>query len=215
MRTPPKGGTYGMGWRIDEREDGLPTISHNGELLTYNSTQTLIPGSGYGIAVVTNTSMWEDDSGLITEGLVELAEGRTPQALSPFSRTADPVLAILTLLSAGLGVLGVRRSRRWAQRRAARPSWRGVLRLVPYAVPIAFFVTLPDLLGLLMNGRAGTLAQVTYVWPALFIWAASGALAGAAVIVTRVYRWFRVRRPASHRPDDLRMAQTGPAANPA
>ena len=34
--------------------------------------------------------------------------------------------------------------------------------------------------------RAGTLEQITYVWPALYIWAATTALAALVVIIARL-----------------------------
>ncbi|WP_214417127.1 serine hydrolase domain-containing protein [Sphaerisporangium fuscum] len=194
MRTPPKGGNYAMGWSTYKPENEPVRIQHTGELLTHNSMQVLLPDSGYGIAVVANTAMISgDDSNHLAEGLVELAEGRTPEATTPFTTTADPVLAVLTLLALALGVLGVLRSRKWAVRRAGRPLWRAVLRLLPQAVLVAAFVMLPDLLGFLMNGRKGTLDQVTYAWLALYVWFAAMALAGLAVIATRGFHLLRLR----------------------
>ncbi|MEV4807775.1 hypothetical protein AB0K18_47945 [Nonomuraea sp. NPDC049421] len=54
--------------------------------------------------------------------------------------TADPWLAGLSVLNLGLGVLGVSRARRWARRRAGRAGWRALVRLVPYAMPVALYV---------------------------------------------------------------------------
>lgn len=174
-----------MGWSAYKPEHGPARLQHSGWLLTHNAMQTLIPATGYGIAVVANTGMsLEDDSALIAEGLVELSEGRTPAPSAPFTMTADPVLAVLTLLSLVLGVRGVIRARGWAGRRSGRRLWRGVLRLVPYGVPVVLFLTLPDLFGLLLN-RRGTLEQVTYAWFALYVWLATAALASVAVVVAR------------------------------
>ncbi|MFD7919917.1 serine hydrolase domain-containing protein [Streptomyces sp. NPDC059740] len=196
--TPPKvpGDTdYAMGWSYDRQDDGFEEIQHTGELLTHNSMATLLPDAGVGIAVVTDTGMISgDDAPQITQGLVELARGRAAEVAEPFSMTADRVLAALTLLSACLGLLGVLRARRWARRVAARPWWRGLLRVLPQALPILFLSQLATLMGLLMN-RVGTLTQVAYAWPALVVLAAVGALASAAVVIARAFAVFsRLRR---------------------
>ncbi|MEU7986626.1 serine hydrolase domain-containing protein [Streptosporangium canum] len=194
MQAPTKGSSYGMGWSTSEPEQGPVRIQHTGWLLTHNAMQTLLPGGGYGIAVVTNTGMSpEDDSALITQGLVDLTEGKTPEPAAPFTMTADLVLAALTFLALALGVLGVLRARTWAGRTTGRPLWRVVLRLVPYTLPIAIFAMIADLFGLLLN-RAGTMDQITYVWPALYVWLGTTALAGAAVIMVRGFHTIRARR---------------------
>ncbi|GAA3147218.1 serine hydrolase domain-containing protein [Nonomuraea roseoviolacea] len=189
------GSTYGMGWQAGKTAGGAPELQHTGWLLTHNSAQTLLPQSGYGIAVVTDTGMISgDDALLITDGLIDIIEGRPDAGAAPFTMSADPWLAGLSLLNLGLGVLGVLRARRWARRRAGRPVWRLIARLVPYVLPIALFAGLADLIGLLMN-RVGTMEMITYVWFALYVWAATAALAATAVIVARTVHTVRARRP--------------------
>ncbi|MFC4592437.1 serine hydrolase domain-containing protein [Sphaerisporangium corydalis] len=194
------GSTYGMGWDTGRTAGGAPQVRHTGWLLTHNSEQTLLPTSGYGMAVVTNTGMISgDDAVIITDGLIDILEGRPDAGAVPFTTTADPWLAGLTLLNLGLGVLGVCRARRWARRRAARPAWRLIVRLVPYALPVALYTGLADLFGFLMR-REGTLDQVTYVWLALYIWAGTGALAAAAVVVSRLVNTVLIRRSGTAPP---------------
>ncbi|GAB1819822.1 serine hydrolase domain-containing protein [Herbidospora sp. RD11066] len=181
------GSDYAMGWKTGKTAGGAPQIRHTGWLLTHNSAQTLLPASGYGIAVVTNTGMISgDDSMIITDALVDLLEGRPDEGAVPFSTTVDPWLAALTLLNLGLGVLGVLRARRWA----GRSLWR----LIPYALPIAFFAGLAHVMGFLLN-RVGTMDQITYGWLALYVWAATGALAAAAVVVARLVHTSSLGRP--------------------
>ncbi|MFD8119592.1 serine hydrolase domain-containing protein [Streptomyces albidoflavus] len=192
-RTPPPGRTYAMGWNRREEKGQPLRTEHTGSLFTHNSMATLLPASGVGIAVVTNTGMVSgDDAPLLVDGLVDLAEGRTPADRAPFTDTADPVLGVLSLLALGLAVRGVLRAGGWARR-----PWRGLLRpavrLAPYLLPGLLFLGLADLFGLLM-GRAGTLAQITYVWPALFLWSATTALAATAVLAARCLALLRVRR---------------------
>jgi CubicO group peptidase (beta-lactamase class C family) len=127
------GSTYGMGWTTGKTPGGAPQLRHTGWLLTHNSAQTVLPAAGYGIAVVTNTGMISgDDAVIITDGLIDLVEGRPDATAVPFTMTADPWLAALTLLNLGLGCVGVYRARRWARRRAGRALWRLIVRLLPH-----------------------------------------------------------------------------------
>ncbi|MGI5162130.1 serine hydrolase domain-containing protein [Microbispora sp. CA-102843] len=190
------GSTYGMGWSAERTAGGAPMLRHTGWLLTHNSAQTLLPESGWGIAVVTNTGMISgDDALIISDGLIDMIEGRPEAGAVPFTTKADPWLGGLSLLNLGLGVAGVLRSRRWAGRRAHRPAWRVIARLVPYALPVALYLGLAELAGVLLN-RVGTLDQLTYVWLALYVWAATGALAAVAVVAARLVHAVRFRRRA-------------------
>jgi hypothetical protein len=194
--TTPAGTDYAMGW-TRYRHDGVEEIRHNGQLLTHNAMATLLPASGVGIAVVTNTGLVAgDDAAQISQGLVDLARGRSPEVVKPFSMTADWFLAAVTVPAAGLGVRGVLRAPRWAGRAARRPWWRTALRLTPQLLPILFLVELATLVGLSM-GRVGTLWQAAYAWPALVVCAAAGALASTAVLLARGVTLFRhrARRP--------------------
>ncbi|GDY58794.1 hypothetical protein SVIO_094170 [Streptomyces violaceusniger] len=127
------------------------------------------------------------------DGLVDLAQGKSPAVRTPFTMKADYVLAALTLLAIALGVLGAVRAPRWARRTADRPLWRVVPRMLPCAIPIILFAQLTDLIGLFMN-REGTLAQLVYIWPALVIWSATAALAATVVITARSLAVLRTRR---------------------
>ncbi|GAA2622594.1 serine hydrolase domain-containing protein [Streptomyces axinellae] len=198
MHTPTKGEEYAMGWRRSGPPGARPVrIEHTGQLLTHNAIQVLLPGSGVGIAVVTNTGMVSgDDAVQIADGLVALAQGKDPAVSAPFTMRADWVLAAVTLLALGLGLMGVLRARRWAGRRQARSPWLTGLRLLPYALPVALAFGLADLVGLSMR-RSGTFAQVTYVWPALVACVLAGALAAGAVMLVRgawLIRIYRQRR---------------------
>ncbi|CAM5449161.1 serine hydrolase [Streptomyces spiroverticillatus] len=194
MHTPPRtpsGTAYAMGWT--RSEEGPREIRHTGQLLTHNAAQTLLPDSRTGIAVVTNTGMISgDDATLLAQGLADLARGNSPSDSTPFTLQADYVLAALTLLSLALGAKGVVRARRWAVRAAGRPWWRTALRTLPHVLPIGLFLLLGDLAGLLTR-RGGDLAMVSYVWPALFVWAAVSAAASAAVLVARAAQAVRTR----------------------
>ncbi|MEO3753693.1 serine hydrolase domain-containing protein [Streptomyces sp. B6B3] len=194
MHTPPEGREYAMGWSVSPSGEEPRRIQHTGQLLTQNSIQTLLPDSGIGIAITTNTAMVSgDDAAVMLEGLIDLAEGRSPSVGTPFSMRADYVLAALTLLALALGTLGVVRASRWARRTADRPLWRAALRTLPHLLPLLLFVELTSLVGLLTN-RQGTLAQLMYIWPALVILTGTAALASTALVTARTLAVLHVRR---------------------
>lgn len=204
------GTPYGMGWSTGKTAAGAPRLQHTGWLLTHNSAQTLLPTSGYGIAVVTNTGMISgDDAVIITDGLIDIVEGRPDAAAAPFTMTADPWLGGLTLLNLGLGFVGVHRARRWARRRTDHATWRLIVRLLPYALPIALFAGLAGLIGFLL-GRVGTLDQITYVWLALYVWAGTAALAAAATVVARLVHTVLSRPHHRNPPQYATARQTNP-----
>ena len=205
----PRDSDYAMGWS-ERSGEGPRRIQHSGQLLTHNSMATLLPGSGTGIAVVTNTGMISgDDAAQITDGLTALSQGERAEVAPPFSMTADWVLAGLTVLSLALGALGTVRAGRWARRLAGRPWWRLALRVLPYGLPMLLLAQLASLFGLLM-GRAGTLGQVAYAWPALVVCTGAGALAAAAVLAARFTAVVRIRRGEGGRTLSADAAQTSP-----
>ncbi|MFI9510065.1 serine hydrolase domain-containing protein [Nocardia sp. NPDC052566] len=195
MHTPAEPDDYGMGWRREQTGGGPVRISHKGDWFTYTAEQTLLPESGYGIAVIANTGLaLEDDPAVIGRGLVALSEGATPQIRYPIGVYADWALAVATLGTLGVGVLALVRSRRWADRRYGRRYRLIALRQLPYLAPIPILVLLPHLAGLVFAGRSGTFTQVTYVWPALVIWLLVAALSGTTVLATRGIRLARLHR---------------------
>ncbi|MCX5205596.1 beta-lactamase family protein [Streptomyces sp. NBC_00237] len=196
LHTPPRtpeGTSYAMGW-TQETGEGPREIRHTGQLLTHNAAQILLPDSLTGIAVVTNTGMISgDDATLLAQGIADLARGDSPGSDVPFTLQADYVLAALTALSLALGTTGVVRARRWARLTATRPWWRTALRTLPHTLPIASFLFVGDLAGLLTR-RGADLAMISYVWPALFLWLATSAAASAAVLAARAFRTVRAVR---------------------
>ncbi|MBB5081517.1 hypothetical protein [Nonomuraea endophytica] len=67
-------------------------------------------------------------------------------------------------------------------------------RAAPYLLPIALFVYLPDLIGVVTN-RAGDMGMITNVWPGLFVWTAA-VLAAVTTILTRLITRGRLRPQA-------------------
>ncbi|MDF2709483.1 MAG: class beta-lactamase-related serine hydrolase [Nonomuraea muscovyensis] len=183
MHAPSEVHAYGMGWGIDDETERL---GHSGNLFTYTAVQVIVPGTGYGFAVMTNSAALHDDTFDIATGLAELSEGRTPEAPGGGRQLFELALGAVTLGAAGLGVLGVLRSRHWAARRAGRPRWRAGARLVPVLLPVGVLAAYPDLLSFLMNGRTVTWEQLTYFPAPMTITVAVAAAAGALTAGFRV-----------------------------
>jgi CubicO group peptidase (beta-lactamase class C family) len=182
MHAPSAVSDYGMGWG-EETVDGRTLLVHSGNLFTYTAVEAIDPNTGYGYAVLFNSASLQDDTYDVLLGLVALSEGRTPAAPGGGRQAIESTLGLAALAAAGLGTLGVLRSRRWARRRAGR-----ALRLIPVLLPVAALLTYPRWVSLLMNGRTVTWSQLTYFAAPLTITLGVAALAGAATTVSRLAR---------------------------
>ncbi|WP_433224413.1 serine hydrolase domain-containing protein [Microtetraspora malaysiensis] len=189
---------YGMGWGR-ETVDGADLLVHSGNLFTYTAVEAIAPDTGYGFAVMTNSAGLYDDVYDVLTGLVAMSRGRTPEVPGGGRQQAELVLGLIALAAAGLGVLGVLRSRRWAGRRAGSPAWRVGLRLVPALLPVLLFALYRDLISFLMNGRTVTWEQLTYSAAPMTITFAVAAAAGVATVVTRLLRLRESRSVVSSR----------------
>jgi CubicO group peptidase (beta-lactamase class C family) len=187
VHEPPPGSGYAMGWG-PVTVDGHTLLVHSGNLFTYNAVQAVDPATGYGFAVLTNSAALYDDTYDILLGLVALTDGRKPGAPGGQRQVTELVLALVALLAVGLGILGVWRSGRWARRRAGRAWWWTALRLFVTVLPVAVFLTCPQWVSFLMNGRAVTWAQMTYFPAPLTMTLAVCAAAGLATATTRLVR---------------------------
>ncbi|MEV6521587.1 serine hydrolase domain-containing protein [Longispora sp. NPDC051575] len=195
MHTPPAGSRYAMGWSVPDA-GGPPRIEHGGNLFTATSSVTLLPASGYGFAVLSNSAGLADDAYPVVEGLIALSEGRAPGSYTAVLPIVDAVLAGLAALTVLLGVLGVRRARRWAGRRAGRAGWRTVARTLPVLVPVALLAGYLPIVEFVLGGRTATWAQVAYASPALLVLLVLGAVAGLVTAAVRTVRVLRNRTVA-------------------
>ncbi|MEV4107883.1 serine hydrolase domain-containing protein [Nonomuraea sp. NPDC049695] len=184
LRTPSQANReYALGWTLGRTPHGTPFIEHGGDLFTSTADQLLMPGSGYGVAVMANTGMTYADAGALMEGLVALIEGDTPKVPSaPQYLPTDILFLLLTLVTIGLAVRGAAGSRRWAARRT---GWQR-LRLVPYLVPLALCLSAAPIFRVLARGSDIMWIQVVYLYPAFMIWLVVAAIAGTAVVVARL-----------------------------
>lgn len=198
MHTPGPGTgehRYAMGWQAERDGTGRTRLVHSGNLFTYYAAQAVVPSTGYGVAVMVNGAGLQDASWAALEGLLALAEGRTPPAPGHAETIAQLGLAALTLAALALGVLGVLRAGWWARRarrrwRGApvwRAVWRAVPRLVPALVPVAVFAAYPELLSAISAGRQVTWWQLTYFAAPLTVALAAAALAGLGTFGARLW----------------------------
>ncbi|MEV8514623.1 serine hydrolase domain-containing protein [Dactylosporangium sp. NPDC051484] len=186
---------YGMGWGR-ETMDGTSLLVHSGNLFTYTAVEAIVPGTGYGFAVMTNSASLYDDAYEILAGLVAISQGRTPTVPGGWRQRIELTLGLVAFVAAMLGGLGVVRSRRWANRRTGSPAWRIGLRLAPGLLPLPLFAGCPTLISFLMNGRTVTWEQLTYFAAPLTF---AVAVAAAAGTVTTVLRLLGLRSIASTR----------------
>ncbi|SDH91310.1 CubicO group peptidase, beta-lactamase class C family [Sinosporangium album] len=191
MHAPSAVHDYAMGWS-EETLHGTPLLVHSGNLFTYSAVQAIAPGTGYGFAVMTNGTALQDDTYTVLGGLVALSQGVTPEKPGGGRQQIELTLGLITAVSAGLGILGVARSRRWAATYGTRRAWRIAVRLSPALAPLPVLAAYPDLISFLMNGRTVTWEQLTY-YPALTITLGVMAAAGAATAASRLFRLRSVR----------------------
>ncbi|MEV0651153.1 serine hydrolase domain-containing protein [Phytomonospora sp. NPDC050363] len=178
---------YAMGWGVEQPGDGGPArLAHAGNLFTYTANQVIIPETGYGFAVMTPSSALYDESYDVLTGLVDMSQGRAAGEVGTLW-TVELGIGVAVLAAIGLGVLGVVRARRWAQRRSGHPVWRFALRLSPLALPVLLLAAYPSLVALLYR-RDITWEQCWYRAPSVLILLVAGAAAGVAVITARVAR---------------------------
>ena len=193
MHTSSTVDDYAMGWIPDRGPDGLERLVHPGNLFTYSAVQAVVPATGHGFAVLANSASLHDETYDVLNGLIALSQGRDPEPAGGGRQSFELVLGLIALAATGLGVLGVRRSARWARRRTGTPAWRVAPRFVPLLVPVALLAAYPDLTSILMNGRTVTWAQLTYFPLPLTITVVAAALAGLATATARLLRLLRLR----------------------
>ncbi|MFF3440643.1 serine hydrolase domain-containing protein [Streptosporangium sp. NPDC002721] len=123
MHTPSAARGYGMGWG-EESVDGTRLLVHSGNLFTYTAVEAIAPDTGYGFAVMTNSAALHDDTYDVLLGLLAMSRGGTPDVPGGGRQEFELALGVIALAAAGLGALGVLRSRRWASRVAHRARVR-------------------------------------------------------------------------------------------
>lgn len=181
----PNAGTYGLGWQLTTTADPK-RVGHGGSLLRYSAREDLVPSSGYATVVLLDsfTPIHQHQFDIST-GLIDISEGEDPKLGFPLATVVDLCLGAITFLVVALGILGVRRSTKWSQKRAGHPWWRRILRLLPQAIMLV--LALSVFIGLTLGqGNPATPLDVFGVWPALMVLIAAAGLVGLVLIVSRL-----------------------------
>ena len=146
-RPSAPGGEYGLGWFSEDLPGGGRKVYHGGTAWTFTSQQVLLPDSGYGIVVLSNSRpAYVDDLQGITDGLVTMAEGGKPAGAQRYRLISEAVAVTLTLATLGGYAVLVLRAQRWACRRRQRRTWTVPLRLLPYVMIGAATAAFPSLM---------------------------------------------------------------------
>ncbi|MEU6859331.1 serine hydrolase domain-containing protein [Glycomyces sp. NPDC046736] len=182
---------YGLGWDTYE-VDGTPQTVHTGSTFTYTAEIRLLPESGYGFAVMSNSRQpLEAETEAIMEGLIALSQGDSYETALPLAFILDMVLTATALLGIGLLIRRVFKAGSWAERRARAPRWRIGLTALPTFALAALLLLLPFLLSAL-SARDVTWTLVWHLIPTLPASLAILVACGIAGSVIRL-RALRVR----------------------
>ncbi|GGD91825.1 serine hydrolase domain-containing protein [Paenibacillus nasutitermitis] len=178
---------YGLGWSFSSSDIKPQRIQHSGALSSYQGQQSILPSSGYAVAVMLNsfTTTFEHAYEM-SSGIIQLTEGQAPAMKASVPTIIDYSLGFLTLLYISLGIRGILRSKKWSDRRQHHSALRYYLRLIPQLILIAGIGWLMFIVPELQNNSTTTL-DVFRLWPALAILLAIVFLCAACLTGMRVY----------------------------
>ncbi|MGW5456249.1 serine hydrolase domain-containing protein [Nocardia sp. NPDC003979] len=182
-------GHYALGWDNPDSPTGRRQVSHSGSSFTSTANMVLLPGSGYGIGLLSNSRMpLEADAEAIMEDLIALTRGASPGGY----RLPLAFIAELGVLAAAVSIVvgggrKARKARDWAAQRKTMASHpRVVLGLATYLVPLPTFVFLPRILELVTGGRTVTFLLLSHVWPTFLAAVSATAAVGVVIVAARV-----------------------------
>jgi CubicO group peptidase (beta-lactamase class C family) len=181
-------GHYGLGWDNPEPYGGPRQVTHNGSSFTSTANMVLLPASGYGIALLSNSRMpLESDAEAVMEDLIALTEGSPGRgARFPLAFAADLTVLAVGVSIAVVGGWNARNAHQWARRHAILPPWRIALRLVGCLVPLPALAFLPRLLELVTGDRGVTFLLLSHLWPTFLTAVGAAAVTGMVVATARV-----------------------------
>lgn len=181
----PGAANSGLGWHLSGAKVTPARIGHSGAGGASQQQQDLVPSSGYGVVVLLNSfTVWKEHAYAMNDDIIEITEGRTPTVGTPVPTVIDLALGGLTVLVAGLGVLGLRRASRWAARRGDRARWRTAMRLSPYAIAPLLAVGLLVVAPMLQDNSL-TSADVFRLAPAAMLLVLVAGVVSVLVVVAR------------------------------
>jgi hypothetical protein len=187
MHTPPRGieSSYAMGWIAP---DGAKprVVEHNGVLSAFHADAALLPDEGYGVVLFYNQNYALADYEGIKQGLLDLLEGKRPDAGGPDAGTIGIILATLTLLTTTLQMRGLLQLRGWAAKTRDTPVWRLAPGIAWKFVPAVLLVGLQPLMAS-FAGRVFSYPQLFWAMPDVVVWLTLGAALGGAAGAARVF----------------------------
>ncbi|WP_242634607.1 serine hydrolase domain-containing protein [Bacillus timonensis] len=177
---------YGLGWELSSPSVKPARISHSGVVSTYQAQQDIIPSSGYAVAVLLNSfTPTLEHAYEISSGIIQLTEGQEPELKAPVPKVIDLSLGVVTLIYFLLGIRGILRSKKWAEKRKQHPTWRFMLRLIPQLVPTLFIGWLFFIVPTLQNNSSTTI-DAFGLYPAAMLLFAVIFIFGLALTITRI-----------------------------
>lgn len=183
---------YGLGWSISSPNIKPARISHSGSISTFQSQQDIVPSSGYAVAVLLNsfTTTFEH-SYEISSGIIQLTEGNTPELKAPTPKIIDLSLGGLTLVYLILGIRGIRRSKKWSEKRKKHSAWQFYLRLIPQLIPVVGIGWLLFIVPTLQN-NSSTILDAFGLFPSAMVFLTITFIIGLVLTFLRIYYRFRL-----------------------
>ncbi len=206
--TPPT--AHRPGWRGHDVRDGLDGRAARGRTAPADPQRRPVrllrragagAGTGYGVALMFNTSNGLVPYHAITEGVLAQLEGREPASVQPPMRLVEYALAALTVLTLLVRCWEILRAGAWARRRRTRPLWRVVPGMVWLVVPAVLLAGLPWLVGR-FAARVFTREMLFWSMVTVHLWLGVAAVTGLALIAVRARgtRSYEVRTHPPHPP---------------
>ncbi|EHR49111.1 penicillin-binding protein, beta-lactamase class C [Saccharomonospora marina XMU15] len=199
LHTPASGSDYAMGWVAREGEPDW--LEHTGVLTTAYAEQVLVPATGVGVVVLTNSNHALSGMAGLAHRIASTVQGGQLQGGGPGLRVIGYSLLAVTVLAAGLRSWRLARIRRWrpGNRRSRRrlPRWTrwplwSVWTLWMLA-PVAVLAALPRLTTA-FSDRVFGYRQLFWAMPDVFVALAVAALTGVSLLVARGVVLLRMRR---------------------
>nr|WP_313893686.1 serine hydrolase domain-containing protein [Psychrobacillus sp.] len=182
---------YGLGWSLSSPHVKPARISHSGSISTFQSQQDIVPSSGYAVAVLLNsfTTTFEHPYE-ISPNIIQLTEGQEAEMKSPLPKMIDLSLGAITLIYLIVGIRGVRRSKKWVEKRNQHVAWKFWLRLIPQLIPVVGIGWLLFVVPTLKN-NSSTIIDAFGLWPAVMILLVIVFIIGLVLTILRTY--YRIR----------------------
>ncbi|WP_243852730.1 serine hydrolase domain-containing protein [Saccharomonospora amisosensis] len=208
MHTPASGSDYAMGWVAREGEPDW--LEHTGVLTTAYAEQVLVPATGVGVVVLTNSNHALSGMAGLAHRIASTVQGGQPDDGGPGLRVLGYSLLAVTVLAAGLRSWRLARIRRWRpvnrrprRRLPQRRPWTlwtlwtlwalQALWALWMLAPLAVLVALPRLTTA-FSDRVFGYRQLFWAMPDVFVLLAVAALTGVSLLVTRGVILLRMRR---------------------